>query len=306
MPTHPTRDLTACLLLVLLPAIQAYAEEPTFQDIKPILQARCVLCHRAPEPPLGLSLDSLEDLLKGSQNGPIVSSGAPSSSKLIKRLKGLSQPRMPMTGPPFLSKEEIALFERWIAGGLKPGTTEHSTGIDNTLSINPTAAVNYGHVEKILVRRCVKCHSPAGLMGGPPESYLLTSYTATLSHEDRARVVPGSADSSELVRRIRGQAIPRMPYDGPPFLDEAEITLIINWINQGARDARGKPAKFPAGAKVRLHGRLGSNWQLDSLPLKVNAATRLEHSPRTGDYVQVRGRLMSDGALTIERIRPRE
>lgn len=306
MPTHPTRDLTACLLLALLPAIQAYAEEPTYRDIKPILQARCVLCHSGPQPPLGLSLDSLEHLLKGSRNGPIVRSGAPSRSKLINRLKGLSQPRMPMTGPPFLSDEEIALFERWIAGGLKPGTTERSTGVDSTLSTNLTGAVNYAHVEKILVRRCVKCHSPSGLMGGPPERYLLTSYTATLSYGDRARVVPGSADSSELVRRIRGQARPRMPYDGPPFLDEAEIALIVDWVNQGARDARGNPAKFPAGAKVRLHGRLGPNWQLDSLPLKINAATRLEHSPRIGDYVQVRGRLMSDGALTIERIRPRE
>jgi hypothetical protein len=212
---------------------------------------------------------------------------------------------MPMTGPPFLSEGEIALFERWIAGGLKPGPAERSTEADRSLSVSPGSTVNYAHVEKILVRHCVKCHSPSGLMGGPPEGYLLTSYAATLSHEDRARVVPGSADSSELVRRIRGQARPRMPYDGPPFLDATEIALIVDWINQGARDAQGKPASFPTGAKVRLHGRLGTNWRLDSLPLKVNAATRLEHSPRTGDYVQVRGRLTSDGALIIERIRPR-
>ena len=305
MPTHPARGLAICLLLALLPATRANTEEPTYRDIKPILQARCVLCHSGPQPPLGLSLDSLEHLLKGSQDGPIVRSGSPSSSKLMNRLKGVSQPRMPMTGPPFLSEEEIALFERWIAGGLKPGTTERSAGVDNTLSASQENAVNYGHVEKTLVQRCAKCHSPSGLMGGPPEGYLLTSYAATLSHEDRSRVVPGSADSSELVRRIRGQARPRMPYDGPPYLDEAEIALIVDWVNQGARDAQGKAASFPTGAKVRLHGRLGTNWQLDSLPLKVNASTRLEHSPRTGDYVQVRGRLMDDGALIIERIKAR-
>lgn len=305
MPTHPSSGLAICLLLALLPATRANTDEPTYREIKPILQARCVLCHSGPQPPLGLRLDSLEHLLKGSQNGPIVRAGTPSSSKLINRLKGLSQPRMPMTGPPFLSEEEIALFERWITGGLKPGSAERSTEVDSSPAVSPGSTVNYAHVEKLLVRRCVKCHSPSGLMGGPPEGYLLTSYAATLSHEDRARVVPGSADSSELVRRIRGQARPRMPYDGPPFLDDAEIALIVAWINQGARDAQGKPASLPTGAKVRLHGRLEANWRLDSLPLKVNAATRLEHSPRTGDYVQVRGRLASGGALIIERIRPR-
>jgi hypothetical protein len=32
--------------------------------------------------------------------------------ELIRRLKGLSQPRMPVTGPPFLSDAAIARFEQ--------------------------------------------------------------------------------------------------------------------------------------------------------------------------------------------------
>jgi hypothetical protein len=54
-------------------------------------------------------------------------------------------------------------------------------------------------------------------------------------------VVPGHPEASELVRRIRGQALPRMPFDGPPYLSEADIALIVAWIRQGARDAAGDP-----------------------------------------------------------------
>ncbi|MCY1535072.1 Planctomycete cytochrome C [compost metagenome] len=268
-----------------------------------------MLCHGGPLPPLDLRLDSLERLLKGSQRGPIVRAGDPAGSELIKRLKGLSQPRMPMTGPPFLSDAEIDLFERWIAGGLKPGANpvavDTSPRSAATPLPKPGEVVNYSHVEAILLRHCIRCHAPSGLMGGPPEGYLLSSYAATLAYQERARVVPGTAEASELVRRIRGQARPRMPYDGPPFLEDAEIALIVDWINQGARDAQGKPASRPSGAKVRLHGTLGADWQLDGLPLTLTSGTRVDKSPQIGDYVQVRGRLTHDGSVLVERIRPR-
>ena len=38
-------------------------------------------------------------------------------SELVKRLKGISKPRMPKNGPPFLPDADIALVEKWIAGG---------------------------------------------------------------------------------------------------------------------------------------------------------------------------------------------
>ncbi|MBS7724183.1 hypothetical protein I0D68_01860 [Pseudomonas lalucatii] len=146
---------------------------------------------------------------------------------------------------------------------------------------------------------------PQGMMGPAPEGYSLASYAETLAQGERARVVPGLAEASELVRRIRGQARPRMPFDGPPFLDETEIALIVAWIDQGARDAQGNPAPAPREAKLRLHGRLGANGQLDGLALRITAASRVEGAPQPGDYVQVRGRLLEDGSLLVERIRRR-
>ncbi|WPC03704.1 DUF5666 domain-containing protein [Pseudomonas benzenivorans] len=165
--------------------------------------------------------------------------------------------------------------------------------------------VNYRDVQPILIGRCAKCHAPQGIMGPAPEGYSLVDYASTLAQSERARVVPGSAEASELVRRIRGQARPRMPFDGPPFLAEEEIALIVAWIDQGARDAQGKPAPVPRGARLRLHGRLEANWRLDGLALKITSATRVEDSPQPGDYVQVRGRLLEDGSLLLERIRRR-
>jgi hypothetical protein len=96
-----------------------------------------------------------------------------------------------------------------------------------------------------------------------------------------------------------------MPLDGPPYLSAEEIRLIEDWVRQGARDAAGQPAPIPAGAAVRLQGRLESGWKLDGLPLTVDAATRVQKHAAPGDAVQVRGTLDEAGDARAERIRPR-
>lgn len=279
----------------------------TYADLEPILQSRCVICHAGAVAPLGLRLDTLENLVKGGEGGPVVKASDPAGSELIRRLKGISQPRMPMTGPPYLSEQEIALFEDWIVGGLQSGLVAPRENPDSAAASAPAEGepVSYLHVAPIFATRCAKCHTREGLMGPAPEGYLLTSYESTLASADRARVVPGSADASELVRRIRGQATPRMPHDGPPYLSEEQIALIEAWVNQGARNAQGSPAPVQAGAKVRLHGRLDAGGGLDGLPLVIGPSTRMDKSTRPGDYVEVRGRLDKDGELIAERIRRR-
>lgn len=295
------------LLPGFMPAL-AWGQAITYADLESVLQSRCVMCHAGAVAPLGLRLDSLENLLKGSQNGPVVKASDVDGSELIRRLKGTSQPRMPMTGPPFLSDEEIALFEAWIAGGLPAGAAAPQTAGGASVATVPAVGepVSYVHVAPIFATRCAKCHTRQGLMGPAPEGYLLTSYESTLAAGDRARVVPGSVAASELARRIRGQARPRMPHDGPPYLTDAEIAIIEDWIEQGARDGQGKPAAVPAGADVRLHGTLGAGGHLDDLPLVIRPSTRMDKSAGPGDYVEVRGRLGGDGSVITERIRRRK
>ena len=220
-----------------------------------------------------------------------------------------------MTGPPFLSDSEIALFEGWISAGLARGGATAAASAANPASNAQAAAVSarpaagetvtYRHVAPIFATRCAKCHTDKGVMGPAPEGYRLTSHAATLASSERARVVPGRPEASELVRRIRGQARPRMPFDGPPYLSTDEIRLIEDWIAQGARDSEGTRAALPAGAAVRLHGTLDARGQLDGLALLIGPGTRIDKSPGAGDYVEVRGRIDGAGNVNVDRLRRR-
>lgn len=303
--------------LALVPAavvLAAAAQAPSasFDEVAPIFAARCVMCHTGPSAPLGLRLDSLQAALAGSKNGPVLKAGDVQGSELLRRIRGQSLPRMPMTGPPYLSDAETALIERWVAHGLAPGAAGAKPAAAAALAPpaaplrpRPGEAVTYAHVAPIFATRCAKCHTPNGLMGPAPEGYVLNAYAATLASDDRARVVPGSAAASELVRRIRGQARPRMPFDGPPYLSEEEIALITAWVEQGARGSDGQRAAVPAGAAVRLHGTLGADGRLDELVLAPAAAVRRDKNPGAGDYVELRGRVQPDGSVAPQRIRRR-
>lgn len=302
---HSRLNHAAALLLLIVPAAQSWSDtNTTYNEIAPILAEKCVMCHSGQAAAAGLQLDSFDAILKGSSRGAVVKTAEPSDSELIRRIKGISQPRMPMTGPPFLSDSEIASIERWVTGGLTKGKAITLTP-PRQKHPGPGEPVTYQHVAVIFARRCAKCHTDNGQMGRAPEGYRLTSYASTLSANDRARVVPGNPDASELVRRIRGQSRPQMPFDGPPYLDKDEIRLIEDWIAQGARNANGLKSPIPAGAKVRLHGRLGAGRQLDGLDLIISSGTRIKKNPRPGDYVQVRGRLDEAGNVHVERLRRR-
>ena len=77
---------SACPLLVGIADL--HAQEVTYVDVSAILVSRCVVCHTGSSAPLGLRLDTLDNVLKGSQNGPVVVGGKPEASELIRRLKG--------------------------------------------------------------------------------------------------------------------------------------------------------------------------------------------------------------------------
>lgn len=284
------------------------AAQVTYQDLKPLFQDRCVMCHSGPGAPLGLSLDSYQGVMEGSSRAAVVKPGEPGESELLRRLRGESQPRMPLTGPPWVPEDDIARVARWIEAGAPEGPSSGSAAADQkTAGLAPVAersGENFGHVEPILLQRCAKCHSDNGIMGRPPEGLRLSSWKQVTGSGERVAVVPGSPRASELWRRVTGIARPRMPYDGPPYLDDAQIALLERWIAAGAPGPDGRRAPMPTGAEVRLHGRLTSRWSLDGLALDVSGA-RIRKDPRVGDYVEVRGHVGRDGSIRVERLRPR-
>ena len=300
---QPGAGRAVALALAMSVTFEHAALAVDFEDVAPLLASRCVMCHSGSGAAMGLQLDTLENLRRGSSRGAVVVAGDPAGSELIRRIRGDSQPRMPMTGPPFLNPDEIEMFEAWVQDGLTSRGGDVQLG--QPTAVSPAGPVTYARVAPIFATRCVKCHRDDGQMGAAPEGYRLNSYAETLSAVDRVRIVPGQPAASELLRRIRGQARPRMPLDGPPYLDETEVMLIEAWIREGARNTEGAVAPSPTGARLRLHGTLQRGWRLDGLLLQVTRDTRLDKSPGPGDYVRVRGRVRAGGKIEVERISTR-
>lgn len=69
-----------------------FSDQLMFNDVYPILEESCRVCHHNPGAPRGLSMETFKDQVKGSENGPVVVAGDFENSELIKRIKGDSQP----------------------------------------------------------------------------------------------------------------------------------------------------------------------------------------------------------------------
>jgi mono/diheme cytochrome c family protein len=317
--THPLRSIATTLFAA---TVFAFAQAPVaFSDLQPILEARCTLCHAGPNPAVGLALDTEAGLLAGGVRGAAIVPGDPEASELVRRLRGSALPRMPLTGPPWLGEGEIDLFARWIAAlratdaaSVVPESAAIPTGGvaganqgEGEAPIAPPSpaapeVVTYADVAPIFAQHCLRCHAARGAMGPAPEGYRLDAIEEVLRFDVRARVVPFAPEASELVRRVLGQATPRMPFDGPPWLSDAELARIVAWVADGARDANAQPAVVPVGAELRLHGTWRADGTLDGLPLYLRGA-RIDDDARRGGMVQIRAVLGDDGAILVSRVR---
>ncbi|HEX3657362.1 MAG TPA: PSD1 and planctomycete cytochrome C domain-containing protein [Pirellulales bacterium] len=88
------------------------------RDINPLLKRSCLECHSAKRTEGELRLDVREKALAGGASGPVIVSGKPDSSELVRRI---SRPAgddeiMPSRGAP-LAAAEIELIRTWIRQG---------------------------------------------------------------------------------------------------------------------------------------------------------------------------------------------
>ena len=99
---------------------------------------------------------------------------------------------------------------------------------------------DWADVGPIFAERCVNCHSAVGAGLG----LRLDSYAAALAGSEKGAVrVPGAAARSELIRRLRGESRPRMPFLSYP-LEPEQIDLIARWIDAGLPEGAGEdPAR---------------------------------------------------------------
>ena len=116
------------------------------------------VCHRAARSgSLGAARGAKRfRVASSSQRGPVVHAGDAAGSELLRRLTGSSQPRMPLSGPPFLDAAEITMVERWINAGLPAGSE---------IATRPAAAVpsldevvDYDFIRAIVHARIAQGH----------------------------------------------------------------------------------------------------------------------------------------------------
>lgn len=87
---------------------------------------------------------------------------------------------------------------------------------------------------------CTACHigatAPMGLRLDADNSYALLVGVASAEVPGLQRVAPGRPDDSYIVHKLEGRAAvgARMPFGGP-YLDDATIAVIKQWIADGAR-----------------------------------------------------------------------
>lgn len=119
--------LSSASLLLTAPVFGAVNFE---KEILPFFTKKCIDCHKAPfeengkkkEPKAGLRLDASWAIVKGSENGPVLTAGAPDKSAIYESvtLPKDDDGHMPPKGED-LTKEEVALLKKWIEEGANFG-----------------------------------------------------------------------------------------------------------------------------------------------------------------------------------------
>jgi hypothetical protein len=98
----------------------AVEDAVVFNDvIKPILERKCLSCHREGNMKGGLLMENIAGMLKGGKTGPLFVPGEPEMSLLIQRihLPVNEKKHMPPASKPALTDEESALLYAWIRSG---------------------------------------------------------------------------------------------------------------------------------------------------------------------------------------------
>ena len=85
------------------------------EEIQPLLEERCVVCHGSSSPQSGLDLRTLASMLRGSQHGPVVLEGFAEKSVLVRQLVSGAMPPQGAGEP--LSESQVHLIRKWIDEG---------------------------------------------------------------------------------------------------------------------------------------------------------------------------------------------
>lgn len=111
-------QVTIAASLILAPLMPAGEADVFAEKIAPLLEAKCVACHRPENKKGAFDLTTRETMLRGGDDGPGLLPGKPDESPMYTRAvphEG-ARPEMPKKGE-ILTREEAATLKKWIAAG---------------------------------------------------------------------------------------------------------------------------------------------------------------------------------------------
>ena len=218
--------------------------------IQPLFEKRCLACHKPDAKQGGLEMTSRDALLQGGGRGPAVVPGDARASLLYNVAAHREEPRMPFQAEK-LSDDAIALLGLWIdLGAPYVEAVAAAAGPDD-----PAGNVLFEDVRPVLESRCLVCHGGKFRQVGLDISTREKLLRGSDEHKDV--VVPGDAAASLLVKKIRHQHEPGMPYQSDKLSDEA-ITKIVAWINSQAPYAQA--LEMPADAPQQAFSHGSDHW----------------------------------------------
>ena len=123
---------------------------------------------------------------------------------------------------------------------------------DAPVPAHAQSRIDFGRdIQPLLKERCYECHGPTKQMNG----YRLDQRSRALAGVVRPNIIPGSSDSSRLVRRVIS---PEFGTQMPPEdeLSADEIAILKRWIDEGAHwpdalaNERPLPPENPRATRV--------------------------------------------------------
>ena len=119
--------VTCIMLLVLVTCgcIKEQRQVSFRNDVRPILEANCLECHRPPDGKgyikTGLSMATHAEIMRGTIYGPVIVPGDSRHSILNMLVEGRADLSMRMPhGRRSLSSEEVEILRLWVEYGARP------------------------------------------------------------------------------------------------------------------------------------------------------------------------------------------
>jgi formylglycine-generating enzyme required for sulfatase activity/mono/diheme cytochrome c family protein len=196
--------------------------------VQPVLESTCVHCHNADQQKGDGRLDTLENALKGGENGAWLVPGKPEESKLYTstRLPADDDMVMPPSKEPALTAVQSDHLKAWITAGAK-----WPAGL--TLATQPRMQF-VRDIQPILEQNCVSCHRPEKLKGDLD----MTTLAATIKGgENGTSLVAFDPDASPLYTHTTleeddEELMPPVKSGGPLKAEQQE--KLKRWVEQGA------------------------------------------------------------------------